>query len=314
MYAACLHCGATFGHNESLESMPIGRRVAFDAAKGRLWVICSGCQRWNLSPFDERWETVEQCERAFRDTRVRVSTDNIGLARLRDGTELVRIGQPLRPEFAAWRYGDQFGQRRGTNALLIGGAVVGVGVAMAGMYAVGASVLVFLPLIHLAAVSNAVLQQGDRFSPLTLLDGSRISAIGHARILEMPEIPEGWGIEIGFLTLDGPLDEGPRRPIRDPWANGEKVVGRVAIPGVTALPLLRRVLPRVNRAGAKKPVIQDGIQLIEEAGGPERFGRWAAGKRREWAARSTYGDTGDLQHIPEAARLAFEMSLNEETP
>ena len=41
-----------------------------------------------------------------------VDTDNIGIARLREGLELVRIGPALRPEFAAWRYGDQFGRRR----------------------------------------------------------------------------------------------------------------------------------------------------------------------------------------------------------
>lgn len=32
---------------------------------------------------EERWEAVETCERLFRDTRVRVSTEHVGLARLR---------------------------------------------------------------------------------------------------------------------------------------------------------------------------------------------------------------------------------------
>ncbi len=40
-----------------------------------------------------------------------MSTDNIGLARLREGLELVRIGEPQRPEFAAlesaWREAEQ---------------------------------------------------------------------------------------------------------------------------------------------------------------------------------------------------------------
>jgi len=89
-----------------------GVRLAFDAARGRLWVVCAGCGRWNLTPIDERWEAIEICERMFRATRVRVTTAEIGLTRLADGTELVRIGAPLRPEFAAWRYGDQFGARR----------------------------------------------------------------------------------------------------------------------------------------------------------------------------------------------------------
>ena len=66
-------------------------------------------RRWNLSPLEERWEAIEECERLFRGTLVRVSTDNIGMARLADGLELIRIGKPLRPEFAAWRYGRHFG-------------------------------------------------------------------------------------------------------------------------------------------------------------------------------------------------------------
>jgi hypothetical protein len=103
MHATCLLCEAPFGSNDALETLPVGRRIAFDGAKGRLWVVCRKCERWNLTPFEERWEAIEDAERAFRSTRIRVSTDNIGMARLRDGTDLVRIGAPMRPEFAAWR-------------------------------------------------------------------------------------------------------------------------------------------------------------------------------------------------------------------
>jgi hypothetical protein len=109
MYRTCLFCSNDLGHNEAIEHFPIGRRLAFDAAKGRLWVVCRKCERWNLTPLEERWEAIEECERAFRGTRLRLSTDEIGLARLKEGLDLVRIGDPQRPELAAWRYGDQFG-------------------------------------------------------------------------------------------------------------------------------------------------------------------------------------------------------------
>ncbi|MDQ6870813.1 MAG: hypothetical protein M3037_02230 [Gemmatimonadota bacterium] len=112
MYSTCLFCKADLGANEAVEHFPVGRRLAFDAAKGRLWVVCRKCERWNLTPIEERWEAIEECERSYRGTKLRVSTDEIGLARLSEGLELVRIGKPLRPEFAAWRYGDQFGRRR----------------------------------------------------------------------------------------------------------------------------------------------------------------------------------------------------------
>ena len=110
MYSTCLFCHDSLGRNDAIEHFPVGRRLAFDGAKGRLWVVCRKCERWNLTPLEERWEAIEECERAFRDTKLRVSTDHIGLARLKEGLELVRIGEPQRPEMAAWRYGDQFGQ------------------------------------------------------------------------------------------------------------------------------------------------------------------------------------------------------------
>ena len=59
MYATCLFCKKALGNNEALESFPVGKRLAFDAAKGRLWVVCSHCERWNLSPLEERWEAIE---------------------------------------------------------------------------------------------------------------------------------------------------------------------------------------------------------------------------------------------------------------
>ncbi len=109
MYATCISCHSPLGANESIEHFPVGRRLAFDGAKGRLWVVCRKCERWNLTPLEERWEGIEECERWYRGSPRRVATDNIGLCRLPDGTDLVRIGSPQRPEMAAWRYGDQCG-------------------------------------------------------------------------------------------------------------------------------------------------------------------------------------------------------------
>lgn len=136
MYATCMFCTKDLGRNESVEHFPIGKRLAFDAERGRLWVVCRKCERWNLTPLEERWEAVEECEILFEKTRVRAQTENVGLAKLPDGTTLVRIGDPQRLEFAAWRYGDQFGRRR-KKAFIIGGvAMVGIaGVAIGGIAA-----------------------------------------------------------------------------------------------------------------------------------------------------------------------------------
>lgn len=105
MYSTCLFCHEHLGYNELIAGLHVGRRIAFDAKKGRLWVVCTECGRWNLTPFEERWEAIEDCERIFRSTRLRVATDNVGLAQPHWGFELVRIGDALRPEIAAWRYG-----------------------------------------------------------------------------------------------------------------------------------------------------------------------------------------------------------------
>lgn len=101
MFSTCIFCHSPLGANEVIENFPVGRRLALDAAKRRLWAVCRKCERWNLTPIEERWEAIEECEKSFRETTLRISTDQIGLGRLREGLELVRIGKPLRPEFAA---------------------------------------------------------------------------------------------------------------------------------------------------------------------------------------------------------------------
>lgn len=44
--------------------------------------------------------------------RLRASTENISLTRLHGGLELIRIGRPLRPELALWRYAARLQRRR----------------------------------------------------------------------------------------------------------------------------------------------------------------------------------------------------------
>src|SRR5438093_10468567 len=105
MYSTCLFCNSSLGSNDQIAAFPVGRRLAYDPARGRLWVICTRCARWNLSPLEDRWAAIDECERLFRGTRLRYSTDNVGLARINERLELVRIGAALLPEIASWRYG-----------------------------------------------------------------------------------------------------------------------------------------------------------------------------------------------------------------
>lgn len=107
MYSTCTFCYTGLGANEVLQHLGVGRRVAFDPARGCVWVVCNACARWNLAPIEERWEAVEECERLFRGTTLRYSSGNIGLAWVHGDLDLIRVGPALRPEVAAWRYGRQ---------------------------------------------------------------------------------------------------------------------------------------------------------------------------------------------------------------
>jgi hypothetical protein len=105
MFSTCLYCHTDLGSNDTVEQCPVGQRLAFDASRGRLWVVCTHCGRWNLTPLEERWDPIERCEQLFQDTWQRYTVENIGLARTKSRLELVRIGAALPREIASWRYG-----------------------------------------------------------------------------------------------------------------------------------------------------------------------------------------------------------------
>lgn len=106
IFSRCLFCHAAINENETLEGMTRGERFAFDSAKGRLWVVCGECRRWNLVPIEDRWEALEALERIARDeARLLVETPNIALLRVGD-VDLIRVGHAAHlPEEAWWRYG-----------------------------------------------------------------------------------------------------------------------------------------------------------------------------------------------------------------
>ena len=91
MYSTCLFCHAPLGANEMLEHFPVGRRIAFDAARGRLWVVCPSCSQWSLSPLDERWEAVEDADdsiarRSCASRRIRSGSRGCAMARTSCGS------------------------------------------------------------------------------------------------------------------------------------------------------------------------------------------------------------------------------------
>ncbi|MYA11529.1 MAG: hypothetical protein F4237_00335 [Gemmatimonadetes bacterium] len=286
MFTTCLFCKRPLGSNEVIETFPVGRRLAFDAARGRLWVVCRKCERWNLTPLEERWEAVEDCERIFRGTRLRVSTENIGLARHPEGLTLVRIGEPLRPEFAAWRYGDQFGRRRRKVGLY---TAAGLGAAAAGGWVVGTVVagsILMMLLIGTPWQQRRKVVEIPQDGRRTIVVRSMDVSTARLRLAE-----DGASLRLQVSDYSSLLGE-------QIWLEGEDA-RRVA--GV--------ILPAVNKAGGKKRTVADAVELIEAAGSPERL-------VTDLASANDFnmndGSPGYIWKMPVPTRLALEMALHEE--
>ena len=284
-----MYCNKSLRANKVVEKFPVGRRLAFDAARGRLWVVCRRCERWNLTPLEERWEALETCEKLFRATRIRTSTENIGLARHPEGLELVRIGKPLRPEFAAWRYGDQFGRRRrravafGTGACLAGAGGMVLGGALAGLGGIGFGTFIYQSINGWNTFRPSVF-----FRP----EDGRLRWMNRFRALQARLSPS----------------EGESDFSVEVKAKGPVGGGRERFEGEDAVRVLHAILPRVNADGGSRKTVQAAVTKIERAGQPDRIVRSLA-----HLLQYRYSPAGvQLSALEKHTTLALEMALHEE--
>ena len=309
MYSTCLFCNGTLGANEAIETFPVGRRLAFDAAKGRLWVVCRHCERWNLTPLEERWEAIEECERAFRDTRLRVSTDEIGLARLREGLELVRIGAPQRPEMAAWRYGDQFGRRR-LRTMLFGG----VAVAAVGGYLIAGPVLGLMTVgaggsgvFNLVNAGRNIYRARSVAARIPM--GESTSLVVRRNMLDATTMrwdarASDWSLDVAHGTAF--LGDGP-------WWHLATERTKSTLIGDDAMRAARLLLPAVNASGANRRTVGEAVDYLERSDDPgalfartaKIYGERKGGRNPDKAVK--------LGALPANVRLALEMSAHEES-
>jgi hypothetical protein len=316
MYSTCMFCHSSLGANEAIEHFPVGRRLVFDAARGRLWVVCRKCERWNLTPIEERWEAIEECERQFVATRLRVSTDNIGMARLRDGLELVRIGAPLRPEMAAWRYGDQFGRRRKRYL-----AYTGVGIAAA------ASLVILGPATGLIAggswglwnvlnMGNTAYQQRRIRARLLLPDFDTPVVIRLKQLsrISIVESDGSWGLRVPFHSQRVHTAPTATERALKPWTFESGAEVTAIVTGAAALQAASKLLPAINAQGAKRDEVDSAVRMIGEVAEPESlFARYASRPldaiRLGSSARASEGHL--LTQLPKEVRLALEMATHE---
>jgi hypothetical protein len=190
MYGRCLFCSARLGRNDLVEEFPVGRILAFDAERGRLWVLCGRCRGWNLAPIEERWEAMEALERRFRRAAEGASTEHIALRRADDGTRMVRIGRAApQLEVAGWRYGEMIRRRWRLSrnaALTYGGLGAGASALM--------GTLGLLPAYGVMVVAGLALEQRTL---LRVADGRKVSHWDRFRAHLLPsENATGWALQI----------------------------------------------------------------------------------------------------------------------
>jgi hypothetical protein len=310
MYSTCLFCNTSLGANDAIEEFPVGRRLAFDAAKGRLWVICRTCGRWNLSPLEERWEAIEHCERLFRDTFIRVSTSEIGLAKLASGLELVRIGKPLRPEFAAWRYGRQFGSRRRRTYVVAGGGAAGAALAL---IALGPALIPALTLGTISIVAVPGLTTTMAVLPMIGMLAAR-EYVMHERVVARVAkdrrtfTVRAKHLEAIELKVKGRESARIAVPHDSGWVEFEDAI---------AFHTMSVLLAGANRFGADSGRVQDAVERIENAGDAAGFLSHASAWNSLRGGRlvsilNGYRGLGAM-HLSPTERLALEMSLHDET-
>jgi hypothetical protein len=274
MYSTCLFCSANLGRNEAIESFPVGRRIAFDAWKGRLWAVCPKCGRWNLAPLEERWEAVETADRLFTDTRARVQSEHIGLCRLRDGTRLVRVGKALPGELAAWRYGGEFISRRRRNISVGAAVLAGTGAVAAGVPLLVSAGLPLAALnigVHVAVRWRMRVEQQRVVHRITA-DSSPTGADMVIRRIHMhdavlKQANSGIGVELPPAVLTRAGGPAPATPGGD--------VPPILVTGEPARRLLARAMTDYNRRGAKREHVQAALDTIERMGGVAAFERYA---------------------------------------
>ncbi|HET6764554.1 MAG TPA: hypothetical protein VFH27_12810 [Longimicrobiaceae bacterium] len=300
MYHHCIFCSARLGANDVVEEFPVGRMLAFDAARGRLWAVCPRCRRWNLAPIEERWEAIETAEKLFRGSRLRVHSENVGLAKLADGTRLVRVGEALPGEFAHWRYGEQLARR--SRAALARNATTW---AVFGPVSIGLASILGIPF-WLAAplwVGGQAYLMHHGLKPVGRLRPDQ-SPTGAPFVLRWPNMVQARplapapGEEIALSVTISLL----RRPA---WNDAEaaRKLRVVRLAGADAFAVLRRSMIYLNDRGRPKDLL-GAVGLVESEG--------AAGYLASLPYQGRDGKHRSLAQLPPESRLALEIALNDE--
>jgi len=295
LYTRCLVCSTAFEPNDQLEHFPLGRRVAFDPARGRLWAVCKACRRWSLAPIEERWEALEELEKLTKDRAHLLSqTDNIALLRV-GLLEIVRVGRAGLTEEAWWRYGRELASRRRSYRRLSLAGTIAAGAVVAGGWATGGMTLLGMWLVigHAPdSVTNTA--RWLRFGGSAWRGRQSCPRCGHEfRSLRYRD-------RGGVVLLPGEEPGAPHLSFRCPRC-GQFREGGLHLEGQEADRTLRRMLAYHHFAGATERRVFSATRLIEEAGSPQDLTRIVVRDGRR---------LGDLQRT---GAIALEIATNEAT-
>jgi hypothetical protein len=286
MYTSCAFCGARLAGDGGPSGLTVGRRLAFDEWRGRLWVICPRCARWNLTPLADRLERIEALARAAREGTLLAATDHVALVRWKR-YELIRVGQPPRMELAGWRYGERLRRRRRERALVVVPlTVAAVGLVVAANVAAGGS------------FGFAIWNFGR------LADGFYVGLVGRRRVhLDEPPICERCGrplelpaseVQHARLVPDARHDVGVL--VRCPACQREASL----LTGAAARALLRPGLAYLNLRRSSRRRAEEAARALTDAGGPHHLLRDIS--RGELPLRS----------LRPERQLALEMAVDEQ--
>ena len=294
MFKHCLVCHTPFPRNEELEYFSTSARVAYDAERGRLWAVCRSCKRWSLAPIEERWEALEELEKAVTDRAKLLSqTDNVALLRVGE-LDVVRVGRANLTEEAWWRYGRELTHRAARHQKLTFIGTAAAGAAIAGGWASGG--IGWLGAWILWENAPQQLTQAARWLRFggSAWRGNRtctrcgqffrsVAYRDRAHLILSPGASPGDALSVT-----------QRCP-----ACGDVGEGGLHLGGKEGEQVSRRLLAYHHHTGASEKRVRSATRLIEEAGSPKNLTRIVIKEGRR---------LGDLQRN---GAIALEIAAND---
>jgi hypothetical protein len=291
MMRRCLFCHTHFPENGRFQHIPLGRRIAYDPVRGRLWTVCGSCFRWTLVPVEDRDAALYELERAAHDQAVPVAhTSNVALLAL-DQLFLIRVGEAGLAEQAWWRYGREL-QRRRASFDSAGSRLTA--------YTFGAMAFVG----EVMGLSDPDLSIDWKDTPVQdILRWRRFGwAAWRGRVrcpycnstLRALRYDLSWWV-YPLRGEGGGLSVGVPCPRCDPWTPEHVYM----IEGPQAENVLRRCLAYQNISGAGEGLIRDAARVIEDSGSVGEFTVTATERRQS------------LWKMGQTGAVALEIALSE---